>query len=154
AREGIRVGEPLPAVALKELNGGELDLSQGDGFSRLVLLFVAADCPICRSVLPAFEEALVQAEHSRATEAYWVADGLQMADYDSYCQEHRIDPTRFIVSQELGLVLGVRQIPALVLLDCDRKLVALEVLNGPKQVERFFATHSALPTNPNPEKST
>lgn len=153
AREGIRVGEPLPTMALKGLSGIEVDLAQPDDIDRVALLFVAADCPICRSVLPAFEQALIDTGGNGSTEGYWVADGLQMADYDAYCEEYRIDPARFIVSQELGLVLGIRQIPALVLVDRDRKLLALEVLNGPKQVERLFATQAASPTSPNPEKS-
>ncbi len=144
AREGIRVGEPLPGVELQTLEGDRPDLSRADGAERLALLFVAADCPICRSVLPAFEQALTDSASGSASGSiggYWVSDGLQMADYDGYCDEHRIDPGRFIVSQDLGLILGIRQIPALVMLDRDRKLLAIEVLNGPKQVERLFSAH-------------
>jgi hypothetical protein len=136
---------------LQTLNGEQPDLSQADGLERLALLFVAADCPICRSVLPAFEQALLDSESGSMT-GYWVSDGLQMADYDAYCDEHLIDPSRFIVSQDLGLILGIRQIPALVLLDRDRKLVAVEVLNGPRQVARVFRAHPEA--IPNLEKST
>ena len=146
AREGIRVGERLPGVELQTLNGDRPDLSQADGVERLALLFVAADCPICRSVLPAFEQALIDSA-AGSTAGYWVSDGLQMADYEAYCDQHRIDPDRFIVSQDLGLLLGIRQIPALVILDRDRQLLALEVLNGPKQVQRLFEAHpEAIPS--------
>ncbi len=145
AHQGLKVGEQLPVLDLNNLDGGIVDIEAGRG--ALALLFVAIDCPICRSVLPAFEQALLDTKGKRA--GFWVTDGMpaatvgtdQPGDYQGYAENHRIDPERFIVSQELGLALGIRQIPALVLLDDERQLQAKEVLNSPRQVQRLFSSH-------------
>lgn len=146
ARDGIEVGQALPSMELAALSGAAAELPGPDQSGTAVaLLFVAADCPICRSVLPAFEAAL---DSNGNVSGFWVADGLPgvdgaMPDYEAYTADHHIDPNRFVVSQELGLVLGVRQIPALVILDQQRKLLASEALSGPRQVARIIAEHLA-----------
>jgi len=148
SHRSLEPGEQLPLQALNTLNGDAVALGIADDqdpTGALALLFVAADCPICRSVLPAFEKALAGGS---GLDGYWVADGLpsmggEIADYLSYSSEHHIDPARFIISQELGLTLGVRQIPALALFDDQHRLVTLETLNGPRQVTRLLTSHAA-----------
>jgi methylamine dehydrogenase accessory protein MauD len=152
AREGIVEGEKLPSMSL-ESEGGSLVDPTAVGRTT-ALLFVAADCPICKSVLPAFEEAMIEAGDGIA--GFWVTDGLpgadgEMPDYERYAAEYRIDPDRFLVSQELGLKLGIRQIPALALLDQEGRLETLETLSGPRQLTRTLAAQRARPSG---EKST
>ncbi len=139
AREGIEPGQSLPAMPLSALSGEPVNFA-GRGAA---LLFVSADCPICKSVLPAFEEAL----DGSGFEGFWVADGLpgtdgHLPDYAAYAADHRVDEAHLLVTQELGLTLGVRQIPALVLLDADQRLLARETLSGPRQVGGLLAAHS------------
>ncbi len=140
ARDGIEPGQTLPDMALNSVAGSAVNFSG----RNTALLFVSADCPICRSVLPAFEEALA----GSAFEGYWVADGLpgtdgQLPDYTAYAVDHRMDEDHLLVSQELGLTLGVRQIPALVLLDAEQRLLNRETLTGPRQVAGLMARHPA-----------
>lgn len=140
ARDGIEPGQTLPAVALSSVAGTAVTFA---GRST-ALLFVSADCPICKSVLPAFEDALADS----GFDGYWVADGLpgtdgQMPDYSAYALDHRLDEDHLLVTQELGLTLGVRQIPALVLLDADQRLLHRETLSGPRQVAGLMAGHPA-----------
>ena len=150
---GIEPGETLIQTSLVALDGSAVELTsapQEDGRLR-ALLFVAADCPICRSVLPAFESALEVDEGG--LRGYWVADGLpgvdgSTPDYQAYADDHRITSDRFVVSQELGLSLGVRQLPALVLLDSDGQLLVRETLSGPRQVARVISAHSTLADKP------
>ncbi len=138
ARQGIEPGDALPGdLALEALDGEAVDLGTGAS----AVLFVAADCPICKSVLPAFEGAL--AETGRAP--YWVADGLPgkdgaLPDYGAYADDHHIDRGRFIVSQELGLTLGIRQLPALALFGTDGRLEEHQALSGPRQIEALLKT--------------
>jgi len=149
-RSGIGVGERLPMEKLDALSGAPVEI--GPASEPQALLFVAADCPICRSVLPGFERGL--AESGMA--GYWISDGLpatgeEFPDYAAYASEHHIDPDRFLISQELGLALGVRQLPALVLLDDNSRLQSLDVLSGPRQLRRIFEAQRASPAE---EKST
>lgn len=138
AREGIEPGQVLPAVSLSALSGAPVSFNG----HATALLFVAADCPICRSVLPAFAGAL----DDGSFQGFWVADGLpagdgQLPDYAAYVIEHGLDADRLLVSQELGLSLGVRQIPALVLLDSEQRLLSRDTLNGPRQLAALLSAH-------------
>lgn len=152
AREGILEGEKLPSMSIESEGGGMVDPATVG--RPTALLFVAVDCPICKSVLPAYEESMIEAGDGMA--GFWVTDGLpgtdgEMPDYERYAAESRIDPDRFLVSQELGLKLGIRQIPALALLDQEGRLESLETLSGPRQLTRAMAAQRARPSG---EKST
>ncbi len=140
AREGIQIGQMVPAQALESLSGAPVAFSG----APCALLFVSSECPICRSVLPAFEDAL----RDSAYQGFWVADGLpgpsgDLPDYGRYAADHHVDPDRLLVSQALGLSLDVRQIPALVLLDEEQRLVARETLTGPRQVAALMNAQPA-----------
>lgn len=139
ARKEVQPGEKVPVQSLSAISGAAAELTG----RPVALLFMSAECPICKSVLPAFEDAV----GASGFEPFWVADGLpgpsgELPDYVRYAAEQRLDEDRLLVSQELGLTLGVRQIPALVLIDADATLVAREVLNGPRQVDTLFAAHA------------
>ncbi len=139
SRNEIQPGEAVPGGALSALSGASTELHG----RHSALLFVSAECPICKSVLPAFEDAV----SASGFEPLWVTDGLpgpsgQQPDYSRYANEQRLDEDRLIVSQQLGLTLGIQQIPALVLIDAEQKLIAREVLSGPRQVATIFAAHA------------
>jgi methylamine dehydrogenase accessory protein MauD len=147
-REGIAVGEVLPPLEVRSVSG--VKVMPGRERSGASLLFVAADCPICKSVLPAYEAALGDVPLT----AYWVTDGLPgsdgtVPDYEGFAAEHHIDPDRFLVSQELGLKLGIRQIPALAVLDGAGRLTHLEIVNGPRQLAGILADQRASPIGEN-----
>lgn len=140
----LAVGEVFPRLEVPTLAGGQI-LMGGEQTSWLALLFVAADCPICRSVLPAYVDCL---DHTGNIHGLWVGDGLQAAGYDGYARENGLDPAAFVVSQELGLLLGIRALPAIAVLDTDSTLVAQQVVNGPRQLGRVF-DQLAIPNGEN-----
>lgn len=132
--KNVEPGQALPALSLESISGTPVDLSDGP----CAVLFLSADCPICRSVLPAYEPGA--AETGRT--AYWVADGLPgpdggLPDYRAYAAHRQLDPDRFLVSRELGMALGVRQLPMLALLD-EGRLRRLDGVTGPKQVRQVL----------------
>lgn len=133
--EHLHSGDRLPEIQVRTLSGTELVL----GGTRVeagptALLFIAADCPICRSVLPAYHSSLVDA----GLNGYWVGDGVPLQAFESYASVHAIDPERLLLSQELGLRLGVRALPALALIDADQRLISLDVVNAPAEVQRLL----------------
>ena len=139
SRNEIQPGDVVPTEGLTAISGATADLAG----KQAALLFMSAECPICKNVLPAFEDAVA----ASGFEPYWVADGMpgpsgEVPDYGRYAAEQRLDEDRLLISQELALTLGVQQIPALVLLDGEQKLVAREVLNGPRQLAGLFAAHA------------
>ena len=150
ARDGVQVGQTIPEMSLVSVSGEPVSLAGAPS----ALLFVSSECPICRSVLPAFEAALAHSGY----QGLWVADGMPgpsgaMPDYAGYAAEHQVPEDRLLVSQELGLTLDVRQIPALVLLDDEQRLLVRETLSGPRQVTTLMKAQPAR-ARPAPEKST
>jgi methylamine dehydrogenase accessory protein MauD len=142
SQQEVKPGERVPEVELPLLSGGSVALGEpnGNGAALTALLFISADCPICKSVLPAYQAQLDQA--ANGCRGFWVADGA-MPDYADYVDRYAIEPDRFAISPELARVLGVRQIPALALLDEDARLLTLETVTGPRQLGRLFAVRPA-----------
>jgi len=137
---GIEPGQPVPELTLVSLAGTPVGLAGAPS----ALLFVSADCPICRSVLPVFDDAA----HRAGYRGLCVADGLpgtdgRLPDYDAYAADRGLDPERFLVSQTLGLALGVRQLPALVRLDAEGRLVARDTITGPRELSRLLESRAA-----------
>jgi methylamine dehydrogenase accessory protein MauD len=148
SQQEVKPGERVPEVELPLLSGGSVALGEpnGNGAALTALLFISADCPICKSVLPAYQAQLDQA--ANGCRGFWVADGTPGADgavpdYAAYVDRYAIEPDRFAISPELARVLGVRQIPALALLDEDARLLTLETVTGPRQLGRLFAVRPA-----------
>ena len=79
---------------------------------------------------------------NRTSEAETWPSG-EMPDYNQYAADNRLDEDRLLVSQELALTLGVQQIPALVLIDSEQKLISRELLNGPRQVAALFSAYES-----------
>jgi methylamine dehydrogenase accessory protein MauD len=138
----LEIGAPLPAVSVPNLAGvsilfGVDEANENRHEKWSALLFVAADCPICRLVLPAYD-ALLE-DFSATLTGFWVGDGLDGEAFGRYAEEHHIDASRFFLSQELGLRLGIRALPALAILDEEQRLVSREVIATPRQLKRRFS---------------
>ena len=149
-RESIQPGDRFPETTLDAIGGETVTL--GASGNPTACLFVTADCPICKSVLPAFTAWL--AEAGSHIEAVWIADGMpgndgQIPDYAQYADAQSIDPARLLISQELGMKLGVRQIPALAVINDSGVLQVLETVNGPRQLQRLLDAHAATPSGEN-----
>ncbi|MGE0621011.1 MAG: hypothetical protein AB7I04_16140 [Pseudomonadales bacterium] len=151
SQAGIEPGQTVPDLPLTSLAGTPVTITG----TASALLFVSADCPICRSVLPAFVEAM----DVGAYRGLCVADGLPAADgripdYEAYASERGLDPECFLVSRALGLALGVRQLPTLVRLDAEGRLIGRDTVSGPRELARLLAGGTAQLATPNGEKST
>jgi len=140
----LNVGEVFPGMDVQTLAGEQISLG-GTQARWLALLFVAADCPICRSVLPAYMDCLDRAGNIRGL---WVGDGMGLATFERYAQENGLEPHAFVVSQELGLLLGIRALPAIAVFDNNSRILAQQVVNGPRQLGRVF-DQLAIPSGEN-----
>lgn len=136
APAALEPGRILEAVNITNLSGEQLQMN-GTAPQKSALLFISADCPICRSVLPAFARAVD--DRTSDLRGFWVGDGLDADGFSRYAATHGIDPEQALLSQELGLKLGIRELPALVVLDSDNRLLLRQVLNGPTQLMEALA---------------
>lgn len=133
-RLALDIGDVLPEMAIPTLAGEQITLGLAVS-GWVALLFLAADCPICRSVLPAYQKCLNDAP---TIQGYWVVDGMQLAATEEYSRSHGIAGEALLVSQELGLRFGIARLPAIAVLDADSRLVLQRGVNGPKHVVRLF----------------
>jgi methylamine dehydrogenase accessory protein MauD len=131
---GVADGAHVPAFSAPTLSGVATRIGRG---RNVTLLFVAAECPVCRSVSPAFARAL---RENPELDGYWVSDGSEIERYAEYAELAGIDPDRYLLSMELALTLQIRQIPALAVVR-DGVLVAREVLASGKQLLALFDAH-------------
>jgi methylamine dehydrogenase accessory protein MauD len=137
AAPALEQGSEVPDLDMPTLAGGRVGLRDaGDRGHWTALLFVATDCPICKSVLPAYLDQLHDRRGSLA--GYWVSDGADMAAYPAYAEAHGLDEAHYLVSQELGLHLQVRQLPSLVLIDDSARLAVNQVVQSPRQLQALF----------------
>lgn len=136
AADSIPIGGSLAAMQLPTLSDDGLLLAPGARQETTTLLFVSADCPICRSVLPAYQQALTA---DSQLSGWWVGDGSDAQQFADYTRAQAIAPERALLSQDLGLQLGIRELPALVVLDSDNRLLLREVLTGPRELETALA---------------
>lgn len=136
--EPVRPGERLPALDVPTLSGESVSFGHAGADSRALtsLLFIAADCPICRSVLPAYHDLLEA--HGDSVRGYWAGDGVPLEAFRNYAEAQGIDADRLVLSPELGLRLGVRAVPALAVIDAEQRLVTVDVVDGPTQLGRLF----------------
>jgi hypothetical protein len=131
----LAIGEQLSPTTLESLSGREIVLSPDDAETRL-LLFIAADCPVCRTVIPAYHRAL-QADST--LNGLWVGDGADPTRFVAYLDEQGIDADAALESRALGLELGIREMPALVILGAGNRLRLREVLRGPRQLAQALS---------------
>jgi methylamine dehydrogenase accessory protein MauD len=145
AAPAMEQGSEVPELDMPTLAGGRVGLHDAsDAGQWTALLFVAAQCPICKSVLPAYLDQLH--DNRAAIEGFWVGDGADMSAYPAYAEAHGMDEGHFLVSQELGLHLQVRQLPSLVLIDDQARLAVNRVVHSPRQLQALFRSADVRPT--------
>ncbi len=133
---GPKVGEQLPAFALRALDGREIRLGgpRPDGRSTL-LFFLSPSCPVCKTLLPVLRS-------SRRSEADWLnivlaSDGDLQAQH-RFVTEQRLDEFPYLVSAELGLRLEVSRLPYAVLVDEQGVIRAKGLVNSREHLESLF----------------
>jgi methylamine dehydrogenase accessory protein MauD len=133
----VRVGERLPPLVAENLRGDDVDLDViAAGGSHVALLFVAAACPICRTVAPLFRQRVASAGVELA--GYLVgSDGAGVLRDDGVAAG--FDPDHCLVGGLLALQLRVRLLPFLVVMDPQGRLVARELIQGARALDRTLS---------------
>ncbi len=127
-----KVGEAkridLDAVQAVTANGARASLRRMAGEEPLALLFVAEGCPVCKSLLPSYEEVLRKAGFS----PFVVEDGASTTG--QLAASHGMASGRILAAPQLAAALQVLQTPTLALLDRDGKVLRKTRLKGPRHL--------------------
>jgi methylamine dehydrogenase accessory protein MauD len=134
---GLQPGEPAPELTLTTLAGEPLTLRASAGAGRgLLLFFLSPTCPVCRSLLPVVRR---MANEERAwLDVVLASDGSTLAEHEAYVKDKQLDTFPYVVSQELGVALGVGKLPYAALLDDQGVLAAKGIVNTREHLESLL----------------
>ena len=134
--KGLKVGEPAPTIAVRDLEDHALTLGGARADERATLLvFVSPTCPVCKTLLPVLRSSL-------AAERDWL-DIVLASDGESGVQREFVAAQRlgafpYVVSGPLGLAYQVSRLPYAVLIDAQGVLRARGIVNSREHLESLF----------------
>lgn len=130
-------GLELPGRTETSLTGGEVAIGSGRLGERSQLLFFAApDCPVCKSILPAFRS--LAANESASTEFILASAGEDLGTHNDFIKAEGLGRFAYVLSDRLGMELGVSKLPYAVLLDASGKVEAFGLVNNREHLESLF----------------
>lgn len=132
----LETGQTAPELALQALGNTMVNVGGANAEKKSQLLFfVAPDCPVCKTLMPAIKSAAV-------AEADWVnvvfaSDGKNY-DHPAYVKQQGLDAYPYIVSELLGKTYGVAKLPYAVLIDESGVVASMGIINSREHVDSLF----------------
>lgn len=126
----------LDAVQVSTAAGADQTLRRIAGGRPLALLFVAERCPVCKSLLPSYQEELGK----RGFSPFVVGDGASATALTQLAEDQGVARDRILAAPQLAAALQVLQTPTLALLDLDGKVLQKTRLKGPSHLLRMVST--------------
>lgn len=133
---GPAVGQTVPRFDMRTLGGVPAAVGGPVEGGLRLLLFVAADCPVCKRIVP-LAQRVAQAEAVGLT---LIGDGLPKALLDMR-QRLGIADVAFVHGAEIGLALQIGKLPYAVLLDERSVIRAKGLVNTREHLESLLAAH-------------
>lgn len=135
AGKGPAVGEQAPHLHVKTLDGTPMTIG-GPTASLRLLMFVSAQCPLCKSLIPV-AKSFAKAER---------VDLVFIGDEDPQIQramiaQHDMAAYPFVNGDEVGLAFEVDKLPHAVLLDATGKVLAKGLVNSREHLESLIVSH-------------
>ena len=136
---GPEVGDQAPQVLARLLDGSRFALGErlDPGKSQL-LLFIAANCPICKKIIP-LAKSVAKAEQ---LDLIFVGDADE-AEQRVLISKHGLEGYRFVNGPELGTSLQVGQLPYGVLLNDAGVIAAKGLVNTREHLESLVLAKSS-----------
>lgn len=130
---GPKIGEQLEPVTVKSLSGQTQEIGRPSDSSTFVF-FISPGCPICRSLLPVVKDIAI----AEGIPVLYASDGDDLLAHQTYAKEHAIDPEQYVLSQALGMMLGVNRLPFAALINKDGVLRSRGLVNNREHLESLL----------------
>lgn len=134
-QDAVAVGRAAPSVVVETLSGAVVTAGRPSPGRSQLLFFLAPDCPICKSLLPALKTA-AQAERGWL-DVILASDGAP-ADHSAYVSANRLETFPYALSEPLGRAYGVGKLPHGVLVDETGAIAAMGLINSREHLESLF----------------
>ncbi|MFV2089755.1 MAG: thiol-disulfide isomerase [Pseudomonadales bacterium] len=132
----LTLGQDAPELQLTTLRGKRLRTGGAGGQNRsLLLLFVAPDCPISRSLTPVLA-TLARAEPW--LDVVLASDGGSREEHLRFSESADLARLDYVLSESLGRAYGISKLPYAVLVDEHGKVVGMGIVNSREHLESLF----------------
>jgi methylamine dehydrogenase accessory protein MauD len=134
---GPSVGSSTGAIATRTLDGKPITVGgHAHGVKLRLLLFVSAQCPLCKAVIP-MATSFAKAERVALT---FVGDDDAAAQRAMIAQ-HGLEGQPFINGPEVGMAYEVAKLPFAVLLDEEGAILSKGLVNSREHLESLIVAH-------------
>ncbi|MES2157036.1 MAG: methylamine utilization protein MauD [Pseudomonadota bacterium] len=134
---GPEVGATTGAIAARTLDGAPVSIGgHAHGVPLRLLLFVSAQCPLCKAVIP-MATSFARAERVALT---FIGDDDAAAQHTMIAQ-HGLEGHPFVNGPEVGQAFAVAKLPFAVLLDADGAILSKGLVNSREHLESLIVAH-------------
>lgn len=128
---GPQAGDQAPHVHAATFDGGSLAIGAGHmAGRRMLLLFVAPGCPVCRKIIPLAKSVAAR----EGMELVFIGDGAE-ADQRAMIDRYKLGGYRFANSPAVGLAFHVGKLPYAVLIRADGVIAAKGLVSSREHIE-------------------
>jgi methylamine dehydrogenase accessory protein MauD len=131
----IRVGEMVPGEPLlRDIDGKPVAVRSIDGDARnLLIVFVAPECPLCKSLTPVLKS--FARDERGGLRLIAVSDGDDLEAHRRFRLSTGLTGVPYVVNGEFGRLLGVSRLPYAVLIGAQGILLTGGLVNSREQLE-------------------
>jgi methylamine dehydrogenase accessory protein MauD len=131
----LEVGQEAPQLMVTTLEGKALHAGGGQDARSQLLLFVAPDCPISRSLMPVLG-TLPASEPW--LDILLVSDGDDPGEHTAFAADKALAGLDYTLSEAVGRAYGVSKLPYAVLVDESRRVAGMGIVNSREHLESLF----------------
>ena len=132
----LRPGADAPELELLTIDNKKIRIGGVREPARsLLLFFLAPDCPVCKTLLPALFSA--QREENEWLDIVLASDG-EIEQHKKFIEQQQLSRFDYVLSEILGRSYGVGKLPYSVLIDEQGKVVTMGIVNSREHLESLF----------------
>ncbi|WP_420143358.1 methylamine utilization protein MauD [Sphingobium sp.] len=134
---GPAVGGAVGAIATRTIDGQPIGIGgHAHGVKLRLLLFVSAQCPLCKAVIP-MALSFAKAERVALT---FVGDD-DVAAQRAMIAQHGLEGQAFVNGPEVGQAYQVAKLPFAILLDEEGAILSKGLVNSREHLESLIVAH-------------
>lgn len=131
----LETGQRAPRLTVTTLGGQALEAGVGRGGKSQLLLFVAPDCPVSRSLLPVLSTL---PDSEPWLDVLLVSDGGEESEHRSFAEQKPLVGLDYVLSEALGRAYGISKLPYAVLVDESSRIAGMGIVNSREHLESLF----------------
>lgn len=132
----LEPGMSAPEITVTSIQGQTFNVGGVPAGGRAQLLFfLAPDCPVCKSLLPAVKS--VARSESDWIDLILASDGNELP-HQLFIQDNGLQQFPYVISELLGIRYGIAKLPYAVLIDESGTVAALGIVNSREHLDSLF----------------